>query len=162
MLTVALIGASRDAWGYLMNTVADEHTIDRAEGRAAYYMANGTPPGSWAGSGIAVLGLNPREQVQEGELVALFGEGVHPVTGAKLGRKYNTVLPLEQRIQERIQAAAADPANRDLTPAEFEALGDQIRQEEAEAPVKQSVAGFEFVFSPPKSVSSWWALADRS
>lgn len=160
MLTVALIGASRDAWGYLMNTVAEEHTIDRAEGRAAYYMANGTPPGSWAGSGLAALGLNPREAVQQSELVALFGEGVHPVTGAKLGRRYNTVLPLEKRIQQRIQAAAADPANHELTPAEFEALGDQIRVEEAEAPVKQSVAGFEFVFSPPKSVSSWWALAD--
>ncbi|WP_053384824.1 MobF family relaxase [Leucobacter celer] len=160
MLTVALIGASRDAWGYLLNTVADEHTIDRAEGKAAYYMANGTPPGSWAGAGIAALGLNPRDQVAERELVALFGEGVHPVTGARLGRKYTTVLPLEQRIQQKIQAAAADPANRDLTPAEFEALGDRIREEVTETPEKQSVAGFEFVFSPPKSVSSWWALAD--
>ncbi|WP_053353939.1 MobF family relaxase [Leucobacter musarum] len=160
MITVTLIGASRDAWGYLMNTVATEHTIDRAEGKAAYYMANGTPPGNWAGAGIAALGLNPRDQVEERELVALFGAGEHPVTGAKLGRKYHTPLPLEQRIQQKIQAAAADPANRDLTPAEFDELGDRIRKEVAEEKVPQSVAGFEFVFSPPKSVSSWWALAD--
>lgn len=159
-MTVTLIGASRDAWGYLMNTVADEHTIDRAEGKAAYYMANGTPPGSWAGAGLSALGPNPRNQVDEKHLIALFGDGVHPITGKQLGRKYNTVAPLEQRIARKIQAAAADPANRDLTPAEFEALGDQIRQDVTDTPEKQSVAGFEFVFSPPKSVSSWWALAD--
>jgi len=159
-MTVTLIGASRDAWGYLMNTVADEHTIDRAEGKAAYYMANGTPPGSWAGAGLAALGLNPRHQVDERHLIALFGDGVHPITGEQLGRKYNTVAPLEQRIADKIKAAAADPKNRDLTPTEFAEVSDRIRQEVTETPERQSVAGFEFVFSPPKSVSSWWALAD--
>ena len=160
MLTVTLIGASRDAWGYLLNTVADEHTIDRAEGKAAYYMANGTPPGTWIGAGVSALGMSAGRQVAERELQALFGEGTHPVTGAGLGRKFNTVAPLEERVKRRIQKAASDPANRDLTPAEFEALGDQIRQEVSEEKTTQSVAGFEFVFSPPKSVSSWWALAD--
>ncbi|SDQ32884.1 MobF family relaxase [Leucobacter chromiiresistens] len=160
MLTVTLIGASRDAWGYLLNTVADEHTIDRAEGKAAYYMANGTPPGTWAGAGLAGLGLNPRSEVGETHLVALFGDGVHPITGGRLGRKYNTLAPLEQRIAEKIKEAAAAPENRDLTPAEFEELSDRIRQEVIETPERQSVAGFEFVFAPPKSVSSWWALAD--
>lgn len=160
MMTVTLIGASRDAWGYLLNTVADEHTIDRAEGKAAYYMANGTPPGSWAGAGLAALGLSASHQVDERHLVALFGDGVHPITGKKLGRKYNTITPLEQRIAQKLKTAAADPANQHLTPDEFEALGDLIRQETTEAPERQSVAGFEFVFSPPKSVSSWWALAD--
>ena len=160
MMTVTLIGASRDAWGYLMNTVADEHTIDRAEGKAAYYMSNGTPPGAWAGSGATALGLDVGTAVEERELVALFGDGVHPTTGQQLGRKYNTVLPLEKRIERKIQAAAADPKNRDLSEPEFEALADQIRREVTEKPERQSVAGFEFVFSPPKSVSSWWALAD--
>ena len=93
MLTVTLIGASRDAWGYLLNTVADQHTIDRAEGKAAYYMANGTPPGAWIGTGAIGLGLEAGGQVAEGELQALFGDGTHPVTGSPLGRKFTTVAP---------------------------------------------------------------------
>ena len=160
MLTVTLIGASRDAWGYLLNTVADEHTIDRAEGKAAYYMANGTPPGAWIGTGAIGLGLEAGGQVAEGELQALFGDGTHPVTGSPLGRKFTTVAPLEKRIQQRIQEAAAAPENHGLGPDEFEELGDQIRQSVSAEKTTQSVAGFEFVFSPPKSVSSWWALAD--
>ncbi|MFD5600802.1 MobF family relaxase [Leucobacter sp. NPDC058333] len=143
-----------------MNSVSTEHAIDRAEGKAAYYMANGTPPGTWAGAGRAALDLSPRDQVVEGQLAALFGEGVHPITGTQLGRKYTTLLPLERRIEQKIRAAATDPENQSLTPAEFEALGDAIREEVTNTPEKQSVAGFEFVFSPPKSVSSWWALAD--
>lgn len=160
MLTVTLIGANRDAWGYLLGTVADEHTLDRAEGKAAYYMAKGTPPGVWAGAGLAALGLNPRTDVDEDHLVALFGKGVHPITGSSIGRAFNTPTPLEERIEARIRAAAGDPQYRHLTTEEFVALGDQIREEETAKPVKQSVAGFEFVFSPPKSVSAWWALAD--
>nr|WP_243751905.1 relaxase domain-containing protein [Leucobacter weissii] len=143
-----------------METVADEHTLDRAEGKAAYYMAGGTPPGVWVGTGLTDLGLPEGADVAEGHLVALFGEGVHPITGATLGRRFNTPTPLEERIRARIQAAAADPVNRDLSREEFQQLGDRIRQEETENPVPQSVAGFEFVFSPPKSVSAWWVLAD--
>ncbi|MBL3685682.1 conjugal transfer protein [Leucobacter zeae] len=155
-----MIGATRNAWGYLMGTVSTEHTLDRAQGKAAYYMANGTPPGVWAGSGVAALGLDARTEVEEHHLKALFGEGVHPFTGASIGRKFSTPRSVEERVVAKIAEAAADPANRDLTTEEFAALSDQIRQEVLETPEKQSVAGFEFVFSPPKSVSSWWALAD--
>lgn len=160
MLTVTLIGASRDAWGYLLGTVADEHTLDRAEGKAAYYMANGTPPGVWAGTGLAALGLNPHADVNEDHLVALFGKGVHPITGTSIGRKFETPTPLNERIDLRERAALLDPQNAGLTQEELDALKDQIHAEETAKPVKQSVAGFEFVFSPPKSVSAWWALAD--
>lgn len=161
MITVALIGANRDAWGYLLDSVASEHTIDRADRKAAYYMANGTPPGRWAGHGAAALEL-PDGDVQEDHLVRLFGDGIHPITEKQLGRRYHVPEPLEHRIERRIREAAAAPENRHLDHDEFIALVDQIREDETNTPqkVKQSVAGFEFVFSPPKSVSSWWALAD--
>ncbi|WP_449279235.1 MobF family relaxase [Leucobacter sp. GX0328] len=160
MLTVTLIGATRNAWGYLMGTVATEHTLDRAEGKAAYYMANGTPPGMWAGAGLTGLGLASNDSVEEEQLSALFGEGVHPITGASIGRKFATPRTIEERVVTRIAEAAADPANQKLSSAEFQQLGDRIRQEVLDTPEKQSVSGFEFVFSPPKSVSAWWALAD--
>lgn len=160
MLTLTLIGATRDAWGYLMDSVSTEHTGDRAQDKAAYYMANGTPPGAWAGSGLAALGLESGDSVNEDHLKALFGEGVHPITGAAIGRKFSTPRSVDERVVARIAEAAVDPANRHLSPDEFQSLGDEIRQDVIDSPEKQSVAGFEFVFSPPKSVSSWWALAD--
>lgn len=126
MLTMTTIGADRNAWGYLMGTVSTEHTLDRADSRAAYYMANGTPPGAWAGTGAAALGLTTvTGDVRKEDLEALFGEGTHPLTGAALGKRFITKSDVEENGKKR-----------------------------------QSVAGFEFVFSPPKSVSSWWALAD--
>lgn len=126
MLTMTTIGADRNAWGYLMGTVSTEHTLDRADSRAAYYMANGTPPGAWAGTGAAALGLTTvTGNVRKEDLEALFGDGTHPLTGAALGKRFITKSDAEENSKKR-----------------------------------QSVAGFEFVFSPPKSVSSWWALAD--
>lgn len=163
MLTVTLIGATRNAWGYLMGTVATEHTLDRAEGKASYYMANGTPPGVWVGAGVAALDLDPTASVDEAHLRALFGEGVHPVTGSSIGRKFQAPPTLDERVTMRLAAAAAAaPADTPLTAEQLKTLEPQIRKEEQSKPYegKQSVAGFEFVFSPPKSVSSWWALAD--
>lgn len=134
MITMTTIGAERNAWGYLMDTVSTEHKLDRASSKADYYMTNGTPPGRWHGVGAAALGLRPDEQVRKEDLEKLFGEGTHPLTGAQLGKKFVTRQAAEQ--------AAAE--------------GKQFGKK----PPQQSVAGFEFVFSPPKSVSSWWALAD--
>lgn len=160
MMTGNVFRATRDAWGYLLDSVSTEHDRERAGDKASYYMANGTPPGIWAGAGLAALGLSQTSELTRDQLEKLFGEGVHPLTGSAIGRKWNIPTPLEQRIEERIAQAAATPENWKLDPAEVEQLFDQIRTEEMERPVPQSVAGFEFVFSPPKSVSAWWALAD--
>lgn len=155
MLTMTFIGASRDAWGYLMDSVSTEHTRDRAQGKAAYYMEHGTPAGVWAGTGTTALALRPGEHVQESQLTALFGAGTHPVTGATLGRPYRQPVAAEERAKARYAAERDD--HPDLAPEE---LYHRIYMEELQTPQQQSVAGFEFVFSPPKSVSSWWSLAD--
>lgn len=155
MLTVALIGANRDAWGYLYKTITDEHPIDRAGDKASYYFEEGTPPGRWAGNSIIASGFDKSDTVDEVHLSRLFGLGEDPLTEVTLGKAFDVVVPLEQRIEARI-AALPDTLSID----ELFDESERIHQEESEASQSQSVAGFEFVFSPPKSVSAWWALAD--
>lgn len=157
MLTMTFIGANRNAWDYLLDTVAQEHTVDRTDTRANYYMAEGTPAGRWVGAGTAALGLRAGRAVDEAHLVALFGEGTHPITGARLGRPFHTPTPLADRVQARYAEISTDPT---LSADELAAELERIHTEEQSKPQQQSVAGFEFVFSPPKSVSAWWALAD--
>ena len=152
------IGANRDAWGYLMETVSTlELGVERAGHASAYYMAEGTSPGTWRGTATQVLGLDTGTQVEESHLHNLFGEGTHPITGEALGAKYLTPASFEERVQATLMESLLDPENRDLS---VEELHDKAVTTVQEKPVRESVAGFEFVFSPPKSVSSWWALAD--
>lgn len=185
MLTVSLIGANRNAWGYLLGTVSTEHAIDRATGKADYYMAGGTPPGIWTGTGIEGLGLSKDSRPTEAQLAQLLGEGRNPTTGAQLGKVFSMPgTPQEraaarmcelgsndERIAARMREAMLDPATHHYTQeqltglesrivAEEQGLADMVLREELERKQQQSVAGFEFVFSPPKSVSSWWALGD--
>lgn len=155
MLTVALIGANRDAWGYLYKTITDEHPIERAGEKASYYFAEGTPPGRWAGNSIIAKQFSHGDTVDEVHLSRLFGLGEDPLTENTLGKAFDVAIPLEQRVAARISALPDT-----LTVDELFDESERIHQEESEAPQSQSVAGFEFVFSPPKSVSAWWALAD--
>ena len=73
----------------------------------------------------------------------------------QLGRKFSVPESLDDRVNRRV-----DGLDPDLTLEQLEAERDRIVDEELARTEKQSVAGFEFVFSPPKSVSAWWALAD--
>ncbi|WP_217132344.1 MobF family relaxase [Leucobacter chinensis] len=159
MMTMTRIGASRDAWGYLLNTVVDAQGEERAQSKSSYYTGDGTPPGRWIGQGATALGLTAADQAAEGELKALFGDGVHPVTKAPLGRGFETAAPLEERVQARLLEVLNENKG-DLTDLDVDALAESLTNEELAKPQKESVAGFEFVFSPPKSVSSWWAIAD--
>jgi hypothetical protein len=85
MLTMVFIGADRGAWEYYTNSVAMESGGERITSKASYYMENGTPAGLWAGTGLAGVGLEAGAAVDQQQLRALFGEGVHPLTGAVLG-----------------------------------------------------------------------------
>ncbi|NLA65672.1 MAG: relaxase domain-containing protein [Leucobacter sp.] len=156
MITVAIVGASRNAWGYLYNTITSEHGAERAGEKASYYFEEGTPPGRWAGRGAIAARLSSfNKAVEEIHLSRLFGLGVHPLSEAKLGKAFDVAVPLTERVELR---AAALPD--DLTPLGREEAIAAITEEELAVKQKQGVSGFEFVFSPPKSVSAWWALAD--
>ncbi|WP_240644278.1 MobF family relaxase [Antribacter gilvus] len=137
----------------------------RAEGSwvdpvAAYYAAAGTPPGFWLGNAVHDLGhgeLAPGDAVTVEHLERLLGQGLDPITGAPLGRRYPKYKPVADRVAER--AARLDPG---LSPQERQAAVDVITAEEVAAGEKRPTAGFDLTFSVPKSVSVLWALSDRT
>jgi conjugative relaxase-like TrwC/TraI family protein len=96
-----------------------------------YYAGRGESPGVWVGRGAAELELDG--VVDDGQLGRLIG-GKHPLTSAELRRH----PPKKQITVERI-----DPASGERT---------------LEVRTLSPVAGYDLVFSPPKSVSLLHAL----
>jgi conjugative relaxase-like TrwC/TraI family protein len=105
-----------------------------ADGIDDYYAGRGESPGVWVGQGAAELEL--KGVVGEGELGRLIA-GRHPLTGAVL----RSHPPTKQTAVERI-----DP----LTGERY-----------VEVKPLKPVAGYDLVFSPPKSVSLLNALGDE-
>jgi conjugative relaxase-like TrwC/TraI family protein len=106
-----------------------------AAGIEDYYAGRGESPGIWTGKGAAALGL--KGVVEDGQLHTLI-QGDNPLTGENLRRRH----PRARTITvERI-----DPAS-----------GERRREQKTLRPV----AGFDLVFSPPKSVSLMHALGDE-
>jgi hypothetical protein len=106
-----------------------------ADGIDDYYAGRGESPGVWAGQGAAELELEGA--VGEGELGRLIG-GRHPLSSDLL----RSHPPKRQITVERI-----DPAT-----------GERYVEQKTLAPV----AGYDLVFSPPKSVSLLHALGDEN
>src|SRR6266498_4579602 len=105
-----------------------------ADGIDDYYAGRGESPGIWIGRGAAELELEG--VVGEGELGRLIG-GRHPLTSDELRRH----PPKKQITVERINPAT----------------GERYLEQKTLAPV----AGYDLVFSPPKSVSLLHALASE-
>jgi conjugative relaxase-like TrwC/TraI family protein len=105
-----------------------------AAGLDDYYAGKGESPGVWAGQGALALGLDG--EVEEGEVGSLV-RGKHPQTGDELRAhvKARTITV------ERIDAES----------------GKRWLEEKKLAPV----AGFDLVFSTPKSVSLLHALGEE-
>ncbi|MCL1899437.1 MAG: relaxase domain-containing protein, partial [Promicromonosporaceae bacterium] len=123
-----------------------------------YYAEVGCPPGRWLGSGIDSLQLDTLavgDVVTEAQLQALIGQGCNPVTGEDLGRP----LLHHSSVQERVRARAArlDSA---LSLEDRAAAVQEITSEETARGTRRTVAGFDYSFSVPKSVSVLWGLAD--
>jgi conjugative relaxase-like TrwC/TraI family protein len=126
-----------------------------------YYTAEGTPPGTWLGSGLSGLGSDEVGRIAAGDVVTeeqlsrLLGEGVDPLTGEQLGLRYGRYATRRQRVASPT-AALSEPVGgvqRDESVA-------ADRFEEPQSASRQPVAGFDFTFSPPKSVSVLWAVSD--
>src|SRR6266498_4648870 len=105
-----------------------------AAGIDDYYAGRGESPGVWVGRGAVELELDG--VVGDGELGRLIS-GHHPLTSAEL----RSHPPKKQIMVERI-----DPAT-----------GERRLEQKTLAPV----AGYDLVFSPPKSVSLLHALASE-
>lgn len=183
---------------YLLRSVATHDAQPEAgQSLADYYAAKGTPPGRWIGTGCAGLDSDTTaagHTVDEAQMAALYGEGLHPDTdemmaagtplsGCKLGRAFpiytggkpvlEAIAKAEktfQRTEGRRPTVAergdiaesvgrpfylADGGFDHASGADVIAYVNRERDQ-----VKQAVAGFDFTFSPVKSVSVLWALAD--
>ena len=99
-------------------------------GREDYFAGHGEEPGRWVGRGAGAIGL--AGEVSPEQLSKLFGEGRHPLTGDALGRPF-----------------AGAGAGK----------GGAEAGKERQGGVGQ-VAGYALSFSPPKSVSLLWGLAE--
>jgi conjugative relaxase-like TrwC/TraI family protein len=106
-----------------------------AAGIDDYYAGRGESPGVWTGRGAAELGLEGI--VEDGQLGSLI-RGEDPATGERLRRRHPRTRTI---MVERI-----DPAT-----------GERRTEQKKLSPV----AGFDLVFSVPKSVSVLHALGDE-
>src|SRR6266542_368241 len=84
-----------DGFTYLTRQVASGDVQRSAyDPLVAYYQVEGNPPGHWAGSGIADLGVS--RIVSEEQMLALFGEGLHPNANALIAARVEAGVPFEQ------------------------------------------------------------------
>ena len=189
-----------DGYTYLLNSVASYDDSTKPETHLHdYYNATGTPPGRWFGRGLAGLGeTTATEQtvVEEEQMAALYGAGLHPdaelkirdganYSDTQLGREYPSyskgvpVLEAVSAAEKNFRATHGRKPNED----ERNSLALEIARPFYEADagveasdsrevlawltekknsVRQPVAGMDLTFSPTKSVSILWALADDS
>ena len=155
----------------------------------AYYLAKGEEPGTWWGAGLAGVGLSVGDPVTAEQMRLLFGHGLDPTTGAKLGRAYSVFdhtptvfeteldtrlttwrrangvpngVPLPKGVLARERTALArewfETAHPGVTP-EARQVRDVIAKNTSHPRV--AVAGFDVTLTPPKTVSTLWALAER-
>jgi conjugative relaxase-like TrwC/TraI family protein len=88
-----------DGYTYLIQQVASGDVQRSAyDPLVAYYQVEGNPPGHWVGSGIADLGVSG--QVTEEQMLALFGEGLHPNANALIADRVAAGQPFEQARTE--------------------------------------------------------------
>jgi conjugative relaxase-like TrwC/TraI family protein len=143
---------------YLMESVAKG---DGAPGRSndltRYYSESATPPGVFVGAGLAGLaegkGVEKGTTVSEEHLYRMLGLCADPITGTPLGRPPNNPTP---RSNVRPVSRGASLSGEDGGPLVLSTASDGS----APRAVRTPVAGFDLTFSPSKSVSTAWAVAD--
>jgi conjugative relaxase-like TrwC/TraI family protein len=142
---------------YLMESVAvGDGRADQSSPLTRYYAESGTPPGRFVGGGLDVLGLATGDEVSEDHLYRMLVEVVDPISGESLGRQAALRQPPspEERVERRL-ARLSEP-ERQAPRARIE--GEERRRAHKPRP---PVAGFDLTFSPSKSISAAWALADE-
>ena len=170
---------------YLTRQVAAMDATGRGHSTLSdYYSARGESPGHWYGGGLAGVGLAPGDEVTAEQMKLLFGAGLNPVSGERLGQRYavyaNQPTPFETELGLRLSVwqdehpAPVPQQVRDRSRTEL--AREWFALEYGRAPSgprelhgfiakatshpRTSVAGFDLTFTPPKSVSALWAVAD--
>ena len=142
---------------YLESVTAGDGERDLSTPLTRYYQETGFPPGRWIGTGVASLDcpLTQGDVVSEAQLQLLMGYGAHPVTGETLGRPYPRFASVGERIDKRVSAL-----DTRLSDTQRAAALTEIERQESERGTRRAVAGFDYTFSVPKSVSVLWGVAD--
>ncbi|MDH5134304.1 MULTISPECIES: MobF family relaxase [unclassified Microbacterium] len=160
-MTIRVMSSGKGYEYLLKSVVVGDGDREMSSSLTRYYTETGNPPGTWVGTGLISLddGLTPAlaegDTVTEEHLARLLGDGIHPVTGDKLGKGFPSLQPPRERIAARV--ARLDPDLRGEARAE---AVERIREEEVAKKPRTAVAGFDLTFSPPKSVSAIWGVAD--
>ena len=174
---------------YLTRQVAAMDTTEKGHATLAdYYSAKGEAPGVWMGSGlIAIDGIKSGDIVTAGQMLHLFGHGLDPVSGERLGRPYRlyeSQVAEDFRAEVELRNRALSASNGRTTSASIGDVRARARTEVAREffveehgrepanpreldaalkrysrPPRSAVAGFDLTFSPVKSVSTLWAIA---
>jgi len=146
---------------YLVRHIAaGDGRTDPSTRLTRYYTADGYPPGRWHGAGLTGLaGGGPAlgSAVTEAQLRRLFEEFADPVSGDRLGRQ----APVKYKSRTERIADRVAKLPEEMTAADRDRTITRITEEENARPVKRAVVGFDLTFSPPKSVSALWAVADH-
>lgn len=158
-MTVSMrkINAGRGYDYLLKSVVRGDSNMEDPNPVTRYYSEKGTPPGRWMGSGVHAFGeaeIKPGDVVTAQQLTLLIGMGRDPVSGRQLGRPFPEFPKLALRIEERVSELSPR-----LTGEQRAQAIAQIEMEEAKGN-RQGVAGFDYTFSVPKSVSALWGVAD--
>ncbi|HVW40231.1 MAG TPA: MobF family relaxase [Amycolatopsis sp.] len=161
-MTVSMrVMSAGEGYRYLLSSVAagDGHR-SLTTPLIRYYTEKGCPPGSWLGTGVHGLGTSNQrievgKTVTEDHLRRLLGQGRDPITGEALGLPYFRHKTVEERIAARVEHLAPDLDADDRATAV-----EQIESEEHARGTRRTVAGYDYTFSVPKSVSALWAVAD--
>ncbi len=145
---------------YLMESIAaGDGRAEQSSSLTRYYAESGTPPGVFMGKGLAGLGdgrgISVGAEVSEEHLYRMLGECTDPLTGEPVGRRPNAPPANASRAGRIPRTDLAGDNRGAVAPASGTetALLDRAR--------RPAVAGFDLTFSPPKSVSVAWALADQ-
>ncbi|WP_146048052.1 MobF family relaxase [Microbacterium sp. HA-8] len=159
-VTVSMrVMSAGQGYRYLLRTVAaGDGDRDVTEPLTRYYQEKGTPPGQWAGSGVAGLPsatTRVGDEVTEEQLKRFLGAGQDPNSGAQLGRPYRSFAGMRDRVRARGRKLPATLSEEDRAAALV-----AIENEENARQTRRAVAGFDFTASVPKSVSTLWAVAD--
>ena len=147
---------------YLMESVAAGDGVrHQSTSLADYYAASGTPPGMFLGAGLAGLdggaGIEIGSQVSEEHLFNLLGMCADPITGQPLGRPpMRSRPPLRGRDAGQLGGLDAAATTERTEPVASNVAKGPTNRRAKRAPV----AGFDLTFSPTKSISAAWALAD--
>ncbi len=159
-MTVSMrVMSAGHGYNYLLKTVvAGDGYRDLTTPLTKYYSEKGTPPGFWLGSGLPGVSdglIVEDDTVTEQQLNLLLGYGLDPTFGRALGRPFGNFKTVEERVNARVAKLP-----QTLAPGEREASIELISAEEKERQQRRPVAGYDFTFSVPKSVSVLWAISD--